>query len=346
MKSNSASIRNYFIVYSIMWVMWMALHILILNNNGITIHAALTDSLISNILLFVFCIALSNILRFYQPGKNSSKYLLIWCVTLASSWLFLSQWVVSLFLGHDIAFMALFNATFLLRFVLANLFIGGSILLMWVWQNFKNQQEENLRHLQSLQLSRDAELAGLRQQLQPHFLFNSLNSISALAGSQPERARLMIQQLSDFLRGTLRKDEKDLVPLSEEIANVNLYLEIEKVRFGHRLNTKIEIEDTSGGLSIPPLLLQPIVENAIKFGLYDTLGDVTISIRARSQNNELLVEVENPYNPQGPGTSKGVGFGLNSLKRRLFLLYNRSDLMKTIMADSVFKCSVIIPQKI
>jgi LytS/YehU family sensor histidine kinase len=87
-------------------------------------------------------------------------------------------------------------------------------------------------------LLREAELASLRQQLQPHFIFNSLNSISALAGSRPEEARKMIQQLSDFLRGTVRKDQQQSVALSEEFKHLELYLEIEKVRFGHRLRTQ------------------------------------------------------------------------------------------------------------
>ncbi len=344
MNNSNHSIRTYFIVYSIMWVIWIGLHTLILNNNGITIHTALTDSLISNVLLFVFCIVLSNIFRYYQPGKNSSKYLLVWCLSFALAWFFLTKSIIPLFLREDIAFMGLFQATLLLRFVFANLFIGGSILLMRVWQNQKNQHEENLRHIQSLQLSRDAELSGLRQQLQPHFLFNSLNSISALAGSEPERARLMIQQLSDFLRGTLRRDETSMVPLSDEISNVKLYLEIEKVRFGHRLNTEIKIDESCLLLLTPPLLLQPIVENAIKFGLYDTLSDVTISILAESKNNELIIEVKNPYSEESKGISKGVGFGLSSLKRRLFLLYNRNDLLKTSTENSVFISTLVIPQ--
>ncbi len=347
MNNHPGSIRNYFLVYTLMWVIWMGLHTLILTNNGITIFSALADSLISNLLLFIFCVVLSNILRYYQPGKSGSKYLVIWCLVLAFLWIFLTRWIIPLVLSEDPVFISLFEDTFLLRFILANFFIGGSILLMWVWQNHKNQHEENLRHLQSLKLSKDAELSGLRQQLQPHFLFNSLNSISALAGTQPEKARVMIQQLSDFLRGTLRKDEAILVPLSEEVSNVKLYLEIEKVRFGHRLDTDIEIENSSLSLLIPPLLLQPIVENAIKFGLYDTLDQVTISIKSWSEGNDLVIEVKNPYfSGADNGISKGLGFGLSSLKRRLFLLYDRSDLLKTSADNSVFTCTLTIPQTI
>jgi two-component system, LytTR family, sensor kinase len=323
----------------------MGLHTLILNNNGISIHSALTDSFISNILLFVFCIILSNILRYYQPGKNSSKYLMIWCLTLSSLWLFITSRTIPFFLWYDQHFMNLFEASLLLRFILANLLIGGSILMMWVWQNNKNQLEENKRHMQSLQLAKDAELSRLRQQLQPHFLFNSLNSISALAGTKPEQARLMIQQLADFLRGTLRKDESITVPLQEEISNVKLYLEIEKVRFGHRLNTNITVPESCNSMMIPALMLQPLIENAIKFGLYDTLEKVDISISAENVNQELHIEVKNPSNKEMT-LNKGTGFGLSSINRRLFLLYNRSDLLKTTNENSIFTCKIIIPQNI
>jgi two-component system LytT family sensor kinase len=343
MKTSPPSIRNYFIAYNILWLIWMGLHILILNNNGISIHSALTDSLISNILLLVFCILLSNILRYYQPGKNSSKYLLVWCLALSSIWFLITSKTIPFILEYDPDFISIFEASLLLRFILANLLIGGSILLMWVWQNHKNQFEENIRHLQALQLVKDAELSRLRQQLQPHFLFNSLNSISSLAGSKPEQARVMIQQLADFLRGTLRKDESVNVPLHEEISNVKLYLEIEKVRFGHRLDTKITIPDDCLNMVIPPLMLQPIVENAIKFGLYDTLDTVQISIQAESIDNKLHIEVNNPCNNDMPA-SNGTGFGLSSIRRRLFLLYNRSDLLKTSKENSMFTCKIIIPQ--
>jgi two-component system LytT family sensor kinase len=345
MSNYQPSIRNYFVVYSMMWLVWIGLHFLILYKNGIEIFMALTDTLISNITLFVFCIVLSNILRYYQPGKNSSKYLFIWSLVLASVWYFMTKYAIIFILGKYTGFMQFFNATLILRFILANLFIGASILLMWVWQNHKNQYMENMRHMQSIQLAREAELSSLRQQLQPHFLFNSLNSISALAGSQPQQARLMIQQLSDFLRGTLKKEESSFVPLSDEISNVKLYLEIEKVRFGHRLNTDINIDDSCLELQIPHLLLQPIVENAIKYGLYDTLDPITISINARSVHNELVIEVKNPYCSDISETSKGIGFGLSSLKRRLFLLYDRPDLLKTNGDKMIFTTTLIIPQK-
>src|SRR5262249_24482201 len=153
--------------------------------------------------------------------------------------------------------------------------------------------------------------------LQPHFLFNSLNSISALVGSQPTKAREMIQQLSDFLRGTVKREDRKWITLKEELDHLQLYLDIEKVRFGHRLATAVAADPKSLTWQLPSLILQPIVENAIKFGLYDTIGEVTISLSTRVENNHLVIDVANPYDPATSSTPpQGTGFGLNSIRRR------------------------------
>lgn len=344
MNNHTPSLRKYFIGYTFLWLLWMVLHIIILTNNGFSIHTAASDSIISNTILNFICLIITNILRIYQPGKNSSKYLLFWCLIFGVFWLVLVTYITPICISDDSAFDALFQATLLLRFVLALFLIGGSILMMWVWQNAINQKEDNIRHYQAIQMAKDAELATLRQQLQPHFLFNSLNSISALAGSKPQEARLMIQQLSDFLRGILKKEDAKFASLTEELNHLKLYLDIEKVRFGYRLNTTFEISEACNALLLPPLLLQPIVENAIKFGLYDTIGEVTISIAAEIKNKELVIEVKNPFDSESNNTFKGVGFGLSSLKRRLYLTYNRQDLLKTRSENNQFITTLIIPQ--
>jgi LytS/YehU family sensor histidine kinase len=193
-------------------------------------------------------------------------------------------------------------------------------------------------------LAREAELHGLRNQLQPHFLFNSLNSISALVGSRPETARSMIYKLSEFLRGTLKKEETTMVTLDEELKQVHLYLDIETIRFGHRLSIQINSGDELKNMQIPSLILQPIVENAIKYGLYDTTNDITITINIFKENNSLLIQIENPFDPNTSHSFKGEGFGLSSIKRRLYLLYHRSDLLITSSSGNLFKTTLKIPQ--
>jgi LytS/YehU family sensor histidine kinase len=218
----------------------------------------------------------------------------------------------------------------------------SSLCLLWFTQ--KEQKEMDIRKMEAEKLAKEAELFKLRQQMQPHFLFNSLNSISALVGTQPEQARKMINQLSDFLRGTLKKEDQQWVILSDEFQYLELYLDIEKVRFGHRLSTVIYCEEESQLMKLPPMLLQPIVENAIKFGLYDTVGEVTISITAEKRDACLLITVQNPFDPETSHPNKGTGFGLSSVQRRLYLLFARNDLLETVVQNNLFTTIVKIPQ--
>lgn len=213
-----------------------------------------------------------------------------------------------------------------------------------LWYSQQEQKEMDNRRTEAEKLSREAELFKLRQQLQPHFLFNSLNSISALTGSNPEKARHMIQQLSDFLRGTLRKNEQQWNTLEEELNYLELYLDIEKVRFGHRLRTEINYEQEILLLKLPALLLQPVVENAIKFGLYDTTGEVIIKISAIKEKGNLKIIVQNPFDAETSQPFKGTGFGLSSIQRRLFLLFARNDLLTTKKEGEFFTTVILVPQ--
>ncbi|MCW3116944.1 MAG: putative regulator of cell autolysis, partial [Chitinophagaceae bacterium] len=149
-------------------------------------------------------------------------------------------------------------------------------------------------------------------------------------------------QLSDFLRGTIRKEENQFITFSEELEYLKLYLEIEKVRFGYRLKTEIDVSDDSLNWKIPSLLLQPLMENAIKFGLYGTTGEVIIGLRAAMADKHLVVAVMNPFDPdmQMP---PGTGFGLESVKRRLYLLFGRNDLVEINKTQNSFVVIFRIP---
>jgi LytS/YehU family sensor histidine kinase len=123
-----------------------------------------------------------------------------------------------------------------------------------------------------------------------------------------------------------------------------LYLDIEKVRFGQRLQTRILLDEDTKALYIPTLLLQPIVENAIKFGLYDTTGEVMITITATQQNKQLSIIITNPFDEDTAVSTQGTGFGLASIHRRLFLLFARHDLLHTFKTDAIFTTTLLIPQ--
>ena len=337
---STAKFRNFFIAC---WLLWSVFHAQVLLWYGFSYTTSLLDSLLSNIILMGSCILVTRILQYYLPQKHRYSFILGLCTVLTIIWFFCSRTLTLLAVNDDSEFNRFFTQSSPVRISIGFLICGCMALLSMVWYLMQDQQEADKRRTDADRLSKDAELNKLRHQLQPHFLFNSLNSITALIGTQPQQARTMVHQLSDFLRGTLKKEELLWVSLEEELEHLSLYLEIEKVRFGHRLET--EIVNETMGMKIPSMLLQPVVENAIKFGLYDTTGAITIRISAMMSGNLLVLQVSNPFDPVTTHPNKGTGFGLSSVQRRLFLLFARSDLLQTEARENIFTTIIKIPQK-
>ncbi len=329
--------------FGIWWLFWSILHYKVLSNFGIVFSESAVDSLISNFLLAAFCLLILNNMRYYLPGKERYWYVLLLSFILSVIWLALTRGILWAIFNQDMEYTRILSQSSNIRFAFGFLMTGCVTMLSLIWYTQKEQKAINALKQEAENHLREAELFKLRQQLQPHFLFNSLNSISALAGSQPEKARHMIQQLSAFLRGTLKKEERQMIPLKEEISFLELYLEIEKVRFGNRLQTDIQVTEEAATQLIPALILQPIVENAIKFGLYDTMDEVRIVIRASQTQSGLEVTVSNPFDPETSAGGQGTGFGLASVQRRLFLLYSRNGLLVTSVTQNIFTTLLTIP---
>ena len=318
----------------------------ILRNFKLTDVEIIVDAIVNNLLLTGSCLLVLNNMRYYLPRREKYWYVLTISIGLSGICVLIAKGVLWLIFKDDTNYTQSLTQSTGIRFGILFLLIGCISMMALLWYTQEEQQIINERKIDSERLSREAELFKLRQQLQPHFLFNSLNSISALTGSQPEKARHMIQQLSDFLRGTLKKDDQQWSTLDEEIQYLRLYLDIEKVRFGYRLQTEIIYTDEVLLLKLPSLLLQPVVENAIKFGLYDTTGEVLIKLEASKENNYLKIIVRNPFDPETSQPLKGTGFGLTSIQRRLFLLFARQDLLTTKKNESFFITTILIPQLI
>lgn len=321
------------------------LHTLIVYQLGNSFQSSFYDSIISNSLLFLFCSASANIIFHYQPSAKTAWKLLLWCIILAVIIIVLQKITISKIIKLDSTFILNFDKTIPVRLVFAFLLIGITMLAVWIWKYALYQSENLSRNTKAELLEKEAELSKLTQQLQPHFLFNSLNSINSLISSKPEDARKMIQKLSDFFRGTLRKNENTFIKLEEEIKHINLYLDIEKTRFGHRLKTNFIINQKTENCIVPHLILQPLIENSIKYGLYETTNDVEIVLKTAFTNNMLIIEITNPIDIESTRNLNGSGFGLSSVSRRLFLLYSRMDLLITSINENIFSVQIKIPQQ-
>jgi hypothetical protein len=181
-------------------------------------------------------------------------------------------------------------------------------------------REAERRAAEARTLAREAELQSLRMQINPHFLFNCLHSISALATQDGARAREMCVRLAGFLRSSLGLGLRESVPLREELALARSYLEVEQVRFGARLRVEEEIEPECEGCAVPALLLQPLVENAVKHGIAGLVDGGSIRLAVRRSGAAVTITVENGFDPEMPAPSR-TGMGLKHVRRRLQVRY-------------------------
>jgi LytS/YehU family sensor histidine kinase len=159
-----------------------------------------------------------------------------------------------------------------------------------------------------------------------------------------EKASQMITMLADFLRGSIQKDTSQMRSLEEELKHLKLYLAIEAIRFEERLNINVEVSETIQNAQLPALILQPLVENAIKYGLYGVVGKIELKIKIELDASFLVIQIVNPYDQSSSNIRKGTGFGLSSVARRLNLIYFRNDLLQIKDENGLFQVTLRIPQ--
>ncbi|MBX7202950.1 MAG: histidine kinase [Bacteroidia bacterium] len=323
----------------LLMLLWFVGHSSYLYSVGMPIGYALIDAGIFSILFAVGVWVSGTIQMYYRPSVRNISGVLAANALLSLLILLLYRFFSSLNYTSPDTPPAYTGLVFLSLFMLLNLLAYVSL----IWSKEKEQLSAQQRKTELDALSKNAELAGLRLQLQPHFLFNSLNSISALVEHDPKAAQKMIHLLAEFLRGTLRKDPGHLISLEEELEQIKLYLAIEQVRFAGRLQVEFLCSADTMQLRLPALVLQPLIENAVKYGLYGTTESVLIKVVSTLENQMLQVSISNPFR-QDEGAAPGAGFGLESVKKRMHLLYGRPELVQTNIGQQHFTISLLIPQ--
>ena len=228
------------------------------------------------------------------------------------------------------------------------LFIVGMLLYLlaaaahYVVIALEESRAAETRALELQLLAREAELKALRAQIDPHFLFNCLHSISALTGADPPAARRMCLLLGEFLRTSVKLGAQDRIPFAEELALAERYLEIERVRFGPRLTIARAIEDGVGACAVPALLLQPLVENAVTHGVAHLVEGGTVRLEAGRANGELRVAIENRCDPDRPKRPR-TGVGLQNVRKRLAAQYGNAASIETEESAGRFRVELRLP---
>ncbi|HKO55703.1 MAG TPA: histidine kinase [Thermoanaerobaculia bacterium] len=235
------------------------------------------------------------------------------------------------------------HADFTLLFGLGILLYLATVLVQYLVLELEVSREAEAAALRYRVLAREAELRAFKAQVDPHFLFNSLNAVASLCGSRPLDARDMAQHLADFFRLILRLGAQERITLAEEIDLVTRYLAIEKVRFGDRLDIRIAVDEAAAQCSVPPLLLQPLVENAVRHGVASVVEGGTIDIHATLRDGMLRILIENPADPDRVD-HRGEGIGLQNARGRLQTVSEGRAALRADEAEGRFRVEIELPR--
>lgn len=338
--------KNYLLNYSAMWTIIIGVHFAVLHwYYHISIGIAVLDSSLFNVFFAFLGISLWYVVRY---NKSNQNFITLFTSHLVSSLLIIGFWLITgyLILKHsvdDLVYLSFLEGSFPWRIVSGVFYYLVFILVYYVVVFYQENQEKIKEEATLKTLIKEVELSALKNQINPHFLFNSLNSISSLTISSPEKAQDMIIKLSDYLRYSLSNEHEQITTLDKEIANIKLYLEIEKIRFGNRLNFELNCNEECLSTQVPAMILQPLFENAIKHGVYESLETITISLNGEKNKGFLELVLTNNFDVTARKV-KGEGIGLRNTQERLLLIYRRRDLLVIEKIEDTFKVTIKIPQ--
>ena len=330
--------RSYFLSFIMVWAVIFGIHTIIINLfYDIPGIISLTDSAVFNLFFAVIGYNLWFVVRFNLREKQKSFDLiishLITAIVIIAIWLFSSYFLLKNMYVENDSYVQFLNESLPWRVITGIFFYLFFIMFYYVMLYYEDLQEKLIIEAELKNLVQEAELTALKSQINPHFLFNSLNSISSLTITNPDDAQEMVIKLSDFLRYSLSHDKNEKTSLEDEIDNLKRYLDIEKVRFGKRLNFVHNISKDCLKVEIPNMILQPLIENSIKHGVYNSSEEVLVTLKCEVKDDLVRLEISNDYDPKAT-KKKGHGIGLSNIKKRLQLIYKRQDLLE-IKADKL-----------
>ncbi len=334
------------IFYFLFWLIFSAVYFsLLIYGLNIKTETAASD-LVFNLLLCGLGIIIWYPARYLTFEDNSITKIItshILAGILSSVlWLATGYILLTNVLSSSGDFINFFRTTLIWRFLIGLMFYLLIVSFYYMYIYYQNLQERITREAELKNSITEAELKTLKFQINPHFIFNSLNSMSALTTIDPERARGMILKLADFLRYTLANNEKQKNILRDELKNIKLYLEIEKIRFEDKFEYVEEIGDECLDISIPNMILQPLFENVIKHAVYESFSKVILKMKCRKDNSFLRITLENNFESNSSARGSN-GIGLQNIKRRLELIYQLPDLLEVKTGSNLFTVSLLIP---
>jgi len=341
---NTKSIVLYFGI----WILLAGIQFIILIfQYHFPLEIALADSLVFNLLFAAIALPMWFTVRYSSPSSGWRFNILFNHLTslvlLIVIWIGVAYSILALVFQNETVYNDFLTVSIPMRLISGVLLyvLVGLIYYLLIY-NF-NLQEKLKMEARLHSLLKETELNMLKSQINPHFLFNSLNSISSLTVTDPEKARDMVIKLSDFLRYSVSSGADSMTSLPEEFENIKRYLEIEKVRFGDKLRYDLRVGENCHNQKIPVMLLQPLYENAIKHGVYESSDQVKIETECMVGTGYTDISIVNDFDPDAV-PRVGAGVGLNNIRERLRLTYQRNDLLKTWKEGNRYFVRLRIPE--
>ena len=334
--------------------LWCAIGVLessILTRQGLTWPEALVQVLPPLLVYAFICLSAWYVCRSTPLATSTVSRVLTASMVAAwvgaALWLALSEaWLATLESMPEVApITARYRAQTPFLFTVSVMLYLLVVAVHYVVLSFEAVRAAERQQLELQVLTRDAELRALRAQVDPHFLYNSLNSISALTGSDPAAARRMCLLLAEFLRSTLRVSMQQRITMAEELALADRFLSIEQVRFGDRLKVERTIDENAMECQVPPLVLQPLLENAVGHGIAGMVDGGTIRLDVVRHGDRVAITVDNPRDPDAMPRKRG-GVGLENVRKRLALLFGGGARMDATASETGFRVAIDLPSAI
>jgi two-component system, LytTR family, sensor kinase len=335
------------IIYTGTWIAVIAVHFSVLYFfYGLPLKYSFADSAVFNLTFAMNGLILWFVVR-YSPPRSGSLWNNVFnhissAALILVVWLGISYLLLNLIFSGDERYLGFVRDSIPWRGIIGIMFYILTGLAYYLVTMYADLQERLKAEARLNELLKESELNALKSQINPHFLFNSLNSVSSLTITNPEKAQEMVIRLSDFLRYSVSANNNRFVSLEKELENIQRYLEIEKVRFGKKLEYVNKIEPQCQDIMVPALLLQPLFENAIKHGVYESTGTVCIETTCSSAPGVTVITMVNDFDPEAPRRT-GTGVGLANIRERMKLLYHRADLLEARAEGNKFRVNLKIP---
>lgn len=335
------------VTFAVWWIAVSAIHFAVFSFfYSIPYPIAAADSLISNTFYALLSLGLWYWVRISDIETSKPFSVLINHLGAAALSItlivFLQQYILSIIFSDNQEYINSLNGLILGRAITGTLMYALVVLIYYLIIYIQSFREKVSREGELKALVKDAELNWLKLQLNPHFLFNSLNSVSSLTITSPEKAQEMIIRLSELLRYSLKQSPDSMVTLDSELDNCIKYLEIEKVRFGKRLSYSINTTPECQSVKVPGMIIQPLFENAIKHSVAQSAEESIISATISMQRLGVEISISNNLPSEGISTS-GTGVGLENIRRRLILIYGSSTLLAVNKTENSFTATLTIP---